>query len=140
MPLLLEEIVPGAVAILDATVLLAQPGIQYAEANVRFRTGPFLCVQVKDGKALWVNITKQKDARGLRLELKDEWRLEGSDIWRKEPQFVHDARKTFVAPLQAFVVAGARELPHQPHKRPCVSGEGVNAVIAELGKYSAPVL
>ncbi|MFA8393210.1 hypothetical protein [Burkholderia ubonensis] len=140
MPLLQEEIVPGAVAILDVTVLLAQPGIESAEANVRFRTGPFLCVQVKDDKALWINITKQRDTRGLRLELKDEWRLEGSDIWQKEPQFVHDARKSFIAPLQAFVRAGAHELPHQPHKRPCVSNEGVSAVLAELGKYRAPVL
>ena len=140
MPLLLEEIIPGAVAILDATVLLAQPGIQYAEASVRFRTGPFLCVQVKDGKALWVNITKQKDDRGLRLELYEKWRLEGSDIWQKQPQFVHDARKSFIAPLQAFVEAGARELPHQPHHRPCVSEEGVQAVLAELGKYRAPML
>lgn len=140
MPLLIEEIVPGVVAILDATILLAQPEIQYAESNNKFRSGPFLCVQVKDGKALWVNITTQKDHRGLRLELKDEWRLDGSETWRGQPQFVHDARKSFIAPLEAFVVAGANELPHQPHKRPRVSNEGVQAVLAELAKFGTPML
>lgn len=133
--LLAHEIRPGTVAILDATPLNKSDEISYADDKHEFRNGPFLCVQADSERSAWVNLTSQQDRRGLRLELKQEWRLDGSDIWRNKPQFIHDARKAFVGPNRVFVLAGEAELPHRPHKRPNLSVEGVTAVLAEMQKY-----
>lgn len=135
MPLLEHEIRPGTVAILDAAPLNESSEITYANDKHEFRNGPFLCVQANAERSAWVNLTTQQDRRGLRLEIKPEWRLEGSEIWRNKPQFVHDARKAFVGPNRVFVLAGANELPHRPHNRPCISAEGIEAVLAEMKKY-----
>ena len=135
MPLLENEIRPGTVAILDASPLNESNEITYANDKHEFRSGPFLCVQTDKDRSAWVNLTSQQDRRGLRLELKPEWRLDGSDTWRKKPQYVHDARKAFVGPNRVFILAGANELPHRPHNRPLISPEGIEAVLAEMKKY-----
>jgi len=140
MPLLLNEIVPGVVAILEPGKLLNNPAVKRREDAIPFRSGPFVCVQVRDGQSAWLNISTKKDSRGLRLELRTEWLLDGSEIWRSAPQFVSDARQTFVGPNEAFVAAGANELPHRPHLRPRVSSEAVTAAIAEIKKYGANAL
>ncbi|MCW1983610.1 hypothetical protein FHY25_003667 [Xanthomonas arboricola] len=140
MPLEENEIVPGVVAILDAASLNDNPDITCGDDKHVFRSGPFLCVQAKNGNSAWVSLTSQRDPRGLRLELRQEWRLEGSDVWRHSAQFVHDARKAFVGPNLAFVTAGAKELPHQPHNRPQVSEVGVAAVLSEMAKYRTVAL
>jgi hypothetical protein len=135
-----NEIVPGAVAIFETELLLNHPDVKHSSDDIPFRSGPFLCVQVKDGSSAWLNITTKKDRRGLRLELLTEWLLDGSEIWRRGPQYIHDARKPFVGPNQAFVIAGANELPHRPHRRPRVAPEGVAAVVAEMQKYGVNAL
>lgn len=140
MPLLEAEISAGAVAILDSTSLNENNDVSCGDDKQVFRSGPFLCVQVRDGKSAWVSLTSQRDARGLRLELQLEWRLEGSDIWRNSPQFVNDARKAFVGPNGAFVAAAANELPHRPHRRPRVSEAGVAAVLSEMARYRTVAL
>ncbi len=140
MPLELTEITPGAVAILESGPLLTNPAVVQPEDQAPFRAGPFLCVAVKDGLCMWLHLTSRKDDRGLRLELIGNWRLEGSEIWRQTPQYVGDARKPFTGPLLAFVAAAARELPHQPHKRPHVSVDGVAAAIAEMRRYGVDAL
>lgn len=140
MPLLLNEIVPGVVAILEPEKLLNNPAVKRREDAIPFRSGPFVCVQVRDGQSTWLNISTKKDHRGLRLELRTEWLLDGSEIWRGAPQFVSDARQTFVGPNEAFVAAGVNELPHRPHLRPRVSQEAVAAAIAEIKKYGANAL
>lgn len=134
MPLSAEEVIPGAVAILNTTLLMSNKTVQSPTDGSSFRPGPFLCVQVSDGVATWLAITT-KDKDGLRLELKKEWLLEGSEIWRNESQYINDARKPFRGPVAAFVKAGEAELPHQPHNRPRVSEDGVNAVLREMRKY-----
>lgn len=140
MPLLLEEIVPGAVAILETQPLFDSPDVRRAADNIPFRSGPFLCVQVRDGQSTWLTITTRRDPRGLRLELRTEWLLEGSDVWRGAPQYINDARKPFIGPNAVFVLAGAHELPHQPHARPRVALEGVAAAVAEMAKYRVNAL
>ena len=140
MPLLPEEIVLGVVAILEPEKLLSNPNVLRRKDAPSFRSGPFMCVQVSDGKSTWLNISTKKDARGLRLELRTEWLLDGSEIWRSTPQFVSDARQTFVGPNEAFVAAGVNELPHRPHLRPRVSPEAVEAAAAEIKKYGANAL
>ena len=140
MPLELSEIYPGAVAILDVATLVKDPLVKYVEHGGVFRNGPFVCAQVKDGISLWVQLTGQKDNRGIRLEIKKEWRIDGSDVWKNNPQFVHDARKPFIGPNGAFVLSAAKELPHQPHKRPNVSVEGIEAVIREVKRYKCETL
>ena len=135
MPLLEDEIRPGIVAILDAAPLNESSEVTYANDKHKFRSGPFLCVQTDGARSAWVNLTTQQNERGIRLELKEEWRLEGSNTWKSKPQFVHDARKAFVGPNSVFVLAGANEIRFSPHKRPCISTEGIEAVLAEMKKY-----
>jgi hypothetical protein len=141
VPLDPKEVVPGAVAILDAAALVKDKRVETdREGRGTFRPGPFVCVQTKEDRCLWVAITSQADKRGLRLELRKEWRLEGSHVWKNGHQYVNDARKPFIGPIAAFVDAGSNELPHRPHKRPQISAQGVAAMEAELKKYGAASL
>lgn len=140
MPLQSEEIEPGVVAILETAPLLNSSEVKHYESGSTFRSGPFLCIQVKGNQSAWLSLTSRRDPRGLRLELKPEWRLEGSDVWRETPQFISDARKPFIGPLNIFVAAGANELIHQPHNRPRVSAECVEAAIKEMGCYKVYAL
>lgn len=140
MPLLINEVIPGTVAILETAPLVSDPRVSHPLVHKSFRSGPFLCVSAKNGQSMWLALTTQKDDRGLRLRLRSEWLLEGSEVWRNSIQYVSDARQVYCGPDQSFVVAGANELPHQPHNRPQVSQEGVNAAIAEMRKYGkAPI-
>ena len=140
MPLLLEEIVPGAVAILVTQPIFENSEVLRSADNVPFRSGPFLCVQVRDGQSTWLTITTRRDPRGLRLKLCTEWLLEGSDVWRSAPQYINDARKPFVGPNTVFVLAGAHELLHRPHTRPRVANEGIAAAVAEMARYVVQAL
>lgn len=140
MPLAKQEIVPGAVAILDAPMLLADNRVVHDRSGGSFRAGPFLCVQVLDDTCLWLHVTRQKDERGIRLKLQAAWRLEGSPTWSNRAQYISDARKPFIGPLDSFVAAGANELPHQPHSRPSISPAGLAAVVAEMQRYGAKTL
>lgn len=140
MPLLPEEIVPGIVAVLETQPLLSNADVQRSPDDIPFRAGPFLCIQVVGDQSTWLNITTKKDTRGLRVELRPEWLLHGSDVWREAPQYVHDARKTFVGPNKAFVIAGANEIAFTKHQRPCVSADGIAAALAEIRKYGANAL
>ena len=135
MPLDLAEILPGTVAILEAGPLIADPDVVYEDEQPGFRSGPFLCVSVDNEMSTWLHLTTKIDKRSLRLEIKQEWRLDGSDKWRGEPCYVVDARKPFIGPLRSFITAGAKELPHRPHKRPHVASDGLAAVLAEMGRY-----
>ena len=135
MPLDLAEIVPGCVAMLEAEPLIADPAVQYGGEEAGFRSSPFLCVHVENGICTWLYLTTKLDKRGLRLEIKSEWRLEGSNVWQQSACYVGDARKPFSGPIESFVVAAANELPHQPHNRPHVSAEGVDAALREIQKY-----
>ena len=135
MPLDLEEIIPGCVAILEAEPLIADPAVSYGDEQTGFRSGPFLCVHSESGMCTWLYLTTKLDKRGLRLEIKTEWRLDGSSMWQESPCYVGDARKPFTGPIDSFVTAAANELPHQPHKRPYVSQDGVAAALQEMAKY-----
>lgn len=140
MPLTADEIEPGIVAIFDAATLSGDKRVQHEDLGTNFRSGPFLCVDVNGGASRWVAITKKSDRRGLRLSLNEAWRIDGSELWRTEPQWINDARKPFIGPNEAFVDAAATELPHRPHNRPRISLEGLAAIRAELRKYLAPSL
>ena len=140
MPLLKEEIVPGAVAILETAPIFSDRRVSRADDNSPFRTGPFLCVAVREETSMWLTLTTQQDRRGLRLLLRPEWLLEGSDIWRGSSQFINDARKPFSGPIDVFVAAGAKELPFTTHKRPHVSADGVAAAVAEMARYGVAAL
>ena len=135
MPLDLTEIVPGCVAILEAGALIADPAVLYEGEEAGFRSSPFLCVHVENGICTWLYLTTKLDRRGLRLEIRSEWRLEGSNVWRESPCYVGDARKPFFGPAESFIAAAVNELPHRPHKRPQVSAEGVAAALREIESY-----
>jgi hypothetical protein len=139
MPLLANEIQPGAVAILDGNTLQNDAAVHSPDHQGTVRSGPFVCVQVKDGQCTWLHLTGQKKGN-LRLELKPEWKVDGSPLWQAKDQFINDARKPFFGPIASFANAGSNELPHQPHKRPMVSSAGVAAIIAEVQKYGIQLL
>lgn len=139
MPLLISEIQPGAVAILDGNILLNDPAVYSPDHQGPVRSGPFVCIQVKNGQCAWLHLTGQRKGN-LRLKLKHEWKEDGSPLWQAKEQFINDARKPFFGPIASFVSAGSNELPHQPHKRPKVSSVGVAAIISEVQKYSVQLL
>lgn len=139
MPLLANEIRPGAVAILDGNTLQNDAAVHSPDHQGTVRSGPFVCIQVKDGQCTWLHLTGQRKGN-LRLELKPEWKEDGSPLWQAKDQFINDARKPFFGPIASFVDAGSNELPHQPHKRPMVSSAGVAAIIAEVQKYGIKLL
>ena len=140
MPLTADEIEPGIVAILEAATLSDDSRVQHEDLGANFRSGPFLCVDVKGEVSRWLAITTKAGPRGLRLSLSEAWRVDGSEVWHTEPQWINDARKPFIGPNESFVDAAAKELPHRPHNRPRVSLEGLEAVRAEVLKYRAPSL
>ncbi|WP_312842269.1 hypothetical protein [Stutzerimonas nitrititolerans] len=140
MPLPTDEIRPGIVAILDASVLVSDKNIVYSEPDVPFRNGPFVCLEVKDDQSLWLQLTKAPDKRGLRLKITSEWKIDGSKLWQEGDTYIHDARRTFTGPLESFSQAGSKELPHQPHLRPKISPEGVDAALSEIRKFGVNTL
>ena len=135
MPLLENEINPGTVAFLDPAALYENAAVNRSDDKHVFRPGPFLCVAEHEGTSTWLNITSQRDRRGLRLELRSQWRLEGSHLWRKSPQFINDARKPFIGPNEAFVAASHKERDYHPNLRPQISVAGVEAAILEIERY-----
>lgn len=130
----LNEIVPGAVAILDGAALCNDPDITTTEgpqAGMR----PFVCVKIEGDNSIWLEITTRWSRPRLCL---NAWKVPGSDKWMRDDQYLQDARKYFAGPNSSFVAASANELPHQPHHRPSIDNEGVKAIADEIQKYKAP--
>lgn len=138
MPLLRYEVRTGAVAILDSAQLCESDEISYSGYKQEFRVGPFVCLLTNGEQSAWLSLTTRHDCRCQRLELKPEWRLDGSDLWRSKPQFVHDVRHVFVGPTRIFMFAGEKEYSYRIHKRPRISALGVEAILEEMDKYGMP--
>lgn len=135
MPLLRYEIRTGVVAILDSARLCESDEISYSGLNPEFRVGPFVCLQTNAEQSAWLSLTTRHDCHYQRLELKPEWRLDGSDLWRSRAQFVNDVRHVFVGPTRIFLFAGEKEYSYRIHKRPRISAVGVKAILEEMDKY-----
>lgn len=137
MALRLADIFVGAVAYFDDELLRGESEIDGGDATID-RPGPLVCVQVKGSSSVWIPITGE--FRPERLLLKAEWRLHGSDKWKKDDQFVNDGLNTFLGPNDAFVRAGAKESPFKMYRRPSISKEGVAAILEEIDKQDGPLL
>ncbi|MBI6847399.1 MULTISPECIES: hypothetical protein [Pseudomonas syringae group] len=131
--LAIGEVVEGSVAILDAGVLLENPGVHHSHSGDIGSKRPFLCVKVDQGNCYWVYVTTQFKEKRLCI---DPWKVPGSPEWMSTSQYINDARKIFWGPAQVFIDASRIELPHYPHLRPSVTIAGVNKVIAEIRKYN----
>ncbi len=137
MALLQEDIFVGAVAYFDDELLLAEADIDGGDATID-RPGPFVCVQVKGLSSVWIPITGEH--RPERLLIRREWRLYGSGKWKEDDQFVNDGLNTFLGPNEAFIRAGAREMPFKMYRRPCISDQGIAAILVEIDKQGGPLL
>src|SRR5690606_3729365 len=116
---------------------LAEQEIEHANLGID-RPGPFVCVQAADGRSVWSPLTQ--DFRPERLEIDKKWRREGSTVWREHDQYLNDGRNTFVGPNEAFVRAGAKEMPFKGYRRPYVTAEGVEAILSEIRSRSGALL
>jgi hypothetical protein len=134
MPLGAHEVVVGAVAILDGDALFADQRVDHGWRSDRRSIGfrPFLCVQSFNGQCKWVMLTTQHNPKRLLL---DRWKIPGSPKWMSDTQYLGDAREVLSGPLESFISAGRKELTHQPHDRPSISKQGVDAVLREIDKY-----
>jgi hypothetical protein len=137
MALRLQDIGLGVVAYFDDKLLLAEKSIDNGGSNLN-RPGPFVCVQMKDGASAWCPITGE--FRPERLPLKKQWRRFGSDKWKEDDQYLNDGLNTFVGPNEAFVRAGAKEVPFTQYRRPRVSADGVAAMLEEVRKQGGLLL
>jgi hypothetical protein len=137
MPITEQEIQPGAVAYFSDKALLADPDIDRDDDGLN-RPGPFLCVQVKDGKSVWCAITGQY--RPERLLIRDVWRLNGNPYWQETPAYLVDGLCTYLGPNYAFVRASVIERPFEPYTRPFVTMDGVDAALAEIERQGGPTL
>ena len=140
MPLRNDEIQPGIVAIFDGKVLQSDPNVTSPDHDGIVRSGPFLCIRVKDGVSVWLHLTRQPKGK-LRLELDKSWRVDGSPDWQQtEASYINDARKPFTAPNASFVAASQGEIEFTWHARPKISSVGVEAAIKEVAKYGVVLL
>jgi hypothetical protein len=132
------EIQPGCYAWFDVKKLLADKRVEH-KAKTKFRDGPFICVQAKDARSVWVELTRQDGAYG-REWLKDEWRLEGDPQWLDGKSYFNSLNETFIGPNAAFVDAAASEPAYTPYTRPQLSVEGVEFALKRLKFNGAPLL
>lgn len=129
MALRLGEIRVGSLAYLDHKLLLNETEVRHGNFGID-RPGPFVCIQREGAQSTWTPLTQ--DHRPERLVIDPKWRRNGSDVWRKQDQYLNDGRNTFIGPNEAFVRAGAKENPFQRYKRPYITAEGVQAIITEV--------
>jgi hypothetical protein len=132
MPITEEEIVPGAVAYLSLESLrtsgeLKQPALQ---SNVR--TGPFVCIAVKDNSCAWLEITSRVENRPERIALQTAWKREGGNRWLTDDQYINDARTPFIGPKRIFAAASKDEHVYNHFLRPQVTDVGVQALLKEV--------
>lgn len=137
MPLEEHEVVPGAVAYFDHTVLLAAPDLDRNDDGLN-RPGPFVCVQVHGDRSVWCAITTE--CRPERLSITSEFRLRGSLGWQRREQYLVDGLNTYLAPTSVFLRAAAAEKLFEPYLRPHVSPAGVQAILAEIDAQGGPLL
>ncbi len=129
MPLALNEIAVGVVAYFDPALLLADAQVARPAVPVT-RSGPFACVQCVAGRSVWSPITTQ--FRRERLEILPAWRAEGSVQWRTDTLYLNDGANTYVGPSASFVNAAVAETPFTVINRPCITAQGVAAIMAAI--------
>ena len=137
MALTEAEIQTGAVAYFSDASLIGDAEIERDDDGLD-RPGPFLCVQVQEGKSVWSAISSQR--RRERLVIRDEWRINGNPHWQETPAYLVDGLSTYLGTHAAFIRASAIERPFHPYQRPSVTADGVIAVLAEIEKQGGPLL
>jgi hypothetical protein len=133
MPIVSTEIQPGAVAYFDIATLLHSSGVKCTAAPGVLRNGPYVCVEIKGDKSLWLQVIGSAGKEKDRFEIADTARSGGSDNWRQRPQFIHDPRHPVIAPSAAVIAATVGELP-MPVGRPKIDGDLLPDILAEIRK------
>jgi len=137
MALASHEIAVGVVAYFDVKALNADPRVQLPR-NPTPRNGPFVCVAVKGDRSTWTPLTYSE--RDERLEIADEWRIDGTDAWHKKTPYLNDGAVTYTADNNAIVDAAATADTYRPETRQRVSPEGIEAVLKEIASRGGSVL
>jgi hypothetical protein len=129
MPLLPQEVSPGAVAYFDVGILNAATAI-LKPANPTTRNGPFLCLQVVGESSSWTALTWT--GRPERLFIEKAWREGGTTAWQNGTPYVNDGAITYRGPNASFIAAAAVADTYRPETRQRVSTAGVAAAVAEV--------
>lgn len=129
-----EEITSGCVAYLDGDALLADRRVVNGDHGKIGQRRPFVCVRVGERESEWMLLTSQENPKRIDM---DAWKVPGSKHWMDTKQYLHDARKTFMGPNQAFADASAGEIEITEHPRPSISEEGMFRIFKEIKRYNS---
>lgn len=138
MPLTTREIRTGSIAYFDDKLLLAEADVKHGDVHLD-RPGPFVCVQVQGDRSVWSPVTTSSNQPD-RLKFDTKWKRDGSPAWRNNDQYLNDGRNTFIGPNAAFLRAAADEQPFSPNRRPWLTVDGQDAVLAEIAKRGGELL
>ena len=137
MPLLLEEISVGVVAYFDVKKLNRDQRIT-PPAHPTNRNGPFLCVQLVEGRSTWTALTWK--FREERLFIKPEWRDGGTEAWNNRTPYINDGAITYIGENGAFVEASAIADTYMPETRQRVNAAGVEAALIVIARRNGALM
>lgn len=126
--LLREEIEAGLVSHLDQTMLSNDQAVLDTYPQARTELRPFVCLKADANNCVWAPLSST--FRRERLQINDEWRQGGVDMWRERECYLNDGANTYHGPIESFIAASAQELT-EPINRSRMAAEGVAAVIKE---------
>jgi hypothetical protein len=132
--LTIDQIHPGAVAYLDTQILLADTRLQRWEDRA-FRSGPFVCIEIGAGYTTWLSITSQPGKYRRRLELRPEWRVHGSQVWRNGACYINNVCNPVRGRDVVFCDASRGEIDFTTIGRPQVTAAGLDAIFNEISHY-----
>lgn len=136
MPLWIDEIAPGVVAMLDARMLSNDGRVLRSDYNhsIDTKVRPYICIAVNGDECGWVPVSSQQfysAGRYERLLIKPEWKRGTGLGWMAVEQYLQDGRKLLTGPCSAFARASHREKP-LVGERPSITSEGLAAIISQL--------
>jgi len=132
--LTIDQIHPGAVAYFDTQILLADTRLQRLEDRT-FRSGPFVCIEIGAGYTTWLSITSQPGRYNQRLELRPEWRIAGSQVWRHGACYINNVCNPVRGRDVVFCDASRGEIDFTTIGRPQVTAAGLDAIFNEIYHY-----
>lgn len=135
MPLLPEEIIPGAVAYMDQRAVFLNKDIEQVPEECDSKTRPYVCISASEGESTWLALTREYSHH--RLEIVKKWRERGSKKWKTGKMYLNDARNTFKGPHDAFISLTLEEDTFDTIKRPRIAPVGMRAIERKIAEYAA---
>src|SRR4051812_42505594 len=120
-----DEIKPGLVAHLDQTMLTNDIEVLDTFPQTETELRPFVCIRASKDESTWTPLSSTY--RKERLEIKEEWREGGIDMWRDRATYLVDGANVYIGPNTSFIAASSQELTERA-TRSQMKSDGVAAV------------